>query len=77
MTYKPTRLERDSGWRMIQPGLYIDPDGCGHVFPDEICAELGWPYDAENYRLIVEALRRILPTGMPLRIVQHERKPDA
>ena len=62
---------------MIRPGLYIDPDGFGHVFPKEICAELGWPYTGENYLMVVEALLELLPRGMPIKIILHERKPDA
>ena len=77
MAEMPSRTQRDAGWHMVKVGLYIDPEGFGHVFPDEICAELGWPYTEENYLIIIEGLLRLLPPGMPLKLIRHERIPDA
>jgi len=69
---------RDSTWNMIAPGLWLDPDGCGHVFPDEICAALDITYDEETYHLIVEEVREGMASrGIPVSVVQHERKEDS
>lgn len=63
---------------MVQTGLWLDPDGCGHVFPDEVCAEMGFPYDQEHYDLIVQVVREgMAARGIPVRMIQHVRKEDA
>lgn len=83
MSYDP--LKRDSSWQMFAPGLYIDPEGCGHVFPDELLAylsvahpEVGFdPNSEDDYGIVVyefqEIFRREHP-GMPIKIVKHERE---
>jgi hypothetical protein len=78
MPYDPKR--RDSTWTMIVPGAYMDPTGAAHIFPDEICATLGWPYTQENYDLIVNVTRDMLLEKHPdmiLRQIKHERGADA
>lgn len=70
------QFTRDSRWRMIKPGLYVDPNGFGHVFPDEVCAELGWPYTRENYEIVVAAMRRFVGLENVI-IADHERVAEA
>ena len=64
-------FRRDGRWQMIRPGLYIDPEGHGHVFPDEVLATLGWPYTKENYDLIVETIRELCGR---VEVIAHERE---
>jgi len=74
----PTK--RTSAWTMIRPGLYVDQDGCGHIFPDEVLATLGFPYTKENYDLVVESFAELcadVRPDLPMRFVQHERSFDA
>jgi hypothetical protein len=81
MTYNPRK--RDKSWHMIQPGLYVDPAGYGHVFPDEIVAELtrrypevSWNYETD-YALIVHVLRETLRAAGcsgEVQFIQHERE---
>jgi hypothetical protein len=83
MSYDP--LKRDPSWKMIAPGLYMDPAGYWHIFPDELLAflsaehpEAGFdPSCEKDYNLVVqefqEALRRECP-GMQFKIVKHERE---
>ena len=83
MSYDP--LKRDSSWQMIAPGLYMDPAGYGHIFPDEFIAflsaehpEAGFDLNSENdYKLVLqefqEVMRRKCP-GMQFKIVKHERE---
>lgn len=68
-----TAFKRDATWNMVRPGLYVDAAGHGHVFPDEICAELNWPYTPENYLIIVDAVKRLMSPGF-VQIVAHERE---
>ena len=82
MTYDP--LKRDSTWTMIEPGCYIDPAGRGHIFPDEIVAQLqidhpeaGFDFSREDYDLIVQAamaMMRAQSPGVNIQIVRHERE---
>ena len=84
MTYDP--LKRDSSWRMVQPGCYIDPAGHGHLFPDEVLAflsvahpEAGFdPNSESDYEMVVkvyaEALRKLAPNIEAIVIVEHERE---
>ena len=60
-------FKRDASWTMVRPGLYVDPDGYGHVFPDEVIAELKrlypqipWSYP-EDREAILTVLREQLP----------------
>src|SRR6266705_2253072 len=46
-------VKRESAWRMIQPGLYVDEQGYGHLFPNEVLEEVGLPYSEENYNIVV------------------------
>jgi hypothetical protein len=77
--------KRDASWQMIQPGCYVDPAGCAHLFPDEVLAELQrqFPeagFDAcsrEDYELIVklyvQEFSRCHP-GLEVRFAKHERE---
>ena len=65
---------RDSFWQMVKPGLWLDPAGLPHYFPDEILAELGWEYNRENYEVVVDVLREL---GAEVQIAAHERRPEA
>lgn len=72
---------RTKDWTMFATGLYTDPDGMVHIFPDEICAELEIPYTEANYRMIVETFTQDMPRLLgrdPLRleIIQHVREPE-
>lgn len=78
---------RDSSWQQVQPGCYIDPAGCGHIFPDEILAflqamhpEAGFdPCSRDDYDLVIYTYTRMLQRespGLEIRIMQHQRKPD-
>lgn len=83
MTYNPRK--RDPSWRMIQPGLYIDPAGCAHIFPDEVLAMLQALYPAsgfdptsrDDHDLVVKMFKQELATmfpGMPVQMIKHERE---
>lgn len=84
MTYDP--LKRDSSWQMVQPGCYIDPAGCGHLFPDEVLAflsvthpEAGFdPTSKADYDMVVKVysdlLRELAPNIKAIVIVKHERQ---
>lgn len=74
--------KRDSTWMMFKPGLYIDPEGNGHVFPDEIVAtlkllfpEVPWDYE-EDYDLIVQVCRDQLGSDCPIKFIKHTRESD-
>lgn len=79
MPYDP--LKRDSSWQMVFPGLYIDPAGFGHIFPDEFLAflsrehpEAGFdPSSKSDYDLIVNFMQTNLP-DVPIKFVKHERE---
>lgn len=79
MSYDP--LKRDSSWKMFVPGLYVDPAGYGHVFPDEFLAflahkhpEAGFdPESKDDYDLIVRWMREAFP-DVPFKMVKHERE---
>jgi hypothetical protein len=85
MTYNP--LKRDSTWTMVQPGCWLDPAGCGHIFPDEVIAELqrqhpeaGFEFTKQDYDLIVSTFVDLMREELPavqLKIVQHEREAEA
>lgn len=80
------RLRRDSSWQMILPGAYIDPDGCGHLFPDEVVAflkmehpEAGFDFTKDDYDLIVERFRAAVLEqcpGIEFKFMKHEREAD-
>lgn len=72
--------KRDSSWTMFKPGLYFDPAGNAHVFPDEVIAELSrlhpevpWNYD-DDYWLILRYYQQEL--GENVKIIQHIRETD-
>jgi hypothetical protein len=82
VTYNPNK--RDSSWTMVQPGCWFDPAGYGHIFPDEIVAQLqidhpeaGFNFSREDYDLIVEtfisSLREICPE-MNVKFIRHDRE---
>ena len=79
MSFDP--LKRDSTWFMLLPGLYLDPGGAGHIFPDEFLAflqvqhpEAGFdPTSREDYDLLVDFLKETFP-GKKFQIVRHERE---
>lgn len=83
MSYDP--LKRDSSWQMVVPGCYLDPAGCGHLFPDELLAflsvahpEAGFDPNSEtDYDLVVkvysEMLRKLSPNTETV-FVEHERQ---
>lgn len=71
-------------WTMIKPGCYVDPEGRGHLFPDEVIAELqrqnpkvGFEYTREDYDLVVEIfltlMREICPQ-MKAQFIHHQRE---
>ena len=73
---------RDGSWTMVRPGLYLDRDGYGHVFPDEVIAELKrlyprmpWSYP-EDRELVLRLLRDELP-GVQLEFAIHTREDKA
>lgn len=82
MTYDPSK--RDSSWTRIQPGCYIDPAGRGHIFPDEIVAELqrqhpeaGFSFDRADYDLIVDTYVEMIRAQAPscrVQFIHHERE---
>jgi hypothetical protein len=82
MTYDP--MKRDSTWTMIEPGCYIDPAGRGHIFPDEVVAQLqidhpeaGFDFSREDYDLIVRAAMAMMRAQSPeanIQFVRHERE---
>jgi hypothetical protein len=82
MSFDPHK--RDSSWTQVQPGCYIDPSGCGHIFPDEIVAQLqidhpevGFDFGREDYDLIVETYVAMLKarfSDVHVKFVRHERE---
>lgn len=82
MTYDPAK--RDSSWTMIQPGCYIDPAGRGHIFPDEIVAELqrqhpeaGFNFGTADYDLIVDTCVEMIRAQDPncrVQFIHHQRE---
>lgn len=75
-----TFTKRDKTWTMVKTGLWTDPAGHGHWFPDEVAAELGIPYTKQNYDMILDAIREMntmLGITDELEIVYHEREADA
>jgi hypothetical protein len=73
---------RTKEWTCHAPGLYLDPDGFIHIFPDEICAELEIEYTPENYRMIVETFTEDMPrilgrNPLQTKIIQHVREPES
>jgi hypothetical protein len=85
MTYDPAK--RDSSWTMIQPGCYLDPASRGHIFPDEIVAQLqvqhpeaGFTFGSDDYDLIVDTyiaeLRKLCPE-CKVQFIHHEREATA
>jgi hypothetical protein len=65
---------RDSRWTYVKPGVWLDPAGCPHYFPDEILAELGWEYNRENYETVLDVLRDL---GSDVQVAAHHRELDA
>ena len=84
MSYDP--LKRDSTWQKLQPGCYLDPEGYGHLFPDEVLAflsvthpEAGFdPNSKDDYDTVVEVfsnlLRELAPNVKAIVVVKHERE---
>lgn len=84
MTYNP--LKRDSTWQRVMPGGYIDPQGHGHLFPDELLAflsvahpEAGFdPNSRSDYEMVVKVysdlLRKFAPNIKAIVFVEHERQ---
>jgi hypothetical protein len=82
VSYDPAK--RDSSWRMIEPGCYIDPAGRGHIFPDEVVAylqtahpEAGFNFSREDYDLIVEtfvAMMRAHFQDINVQFIRHTRE---
>jgi hypothetical protein len=77
MSYDPTK--RDGSWTMIKPGLYVDPYGLGHIFPDEVLAQLqienpdlGFEFSKEDYDLLLKCFQELCP-GLPVKFIRHER----
>lgn len=76
--------KRDSSWTMFRPGLYLDPDGNAHVFPDEVIAEMQrlfpevpWDVNSQaDYDLCVRAFQDSLrEAGLrPATFIKHERE---
>jgi hypothetical protein len=80
--YDPRK--RDSSWQMVIPGCYMDPAGHGHIFPDEVLAELQRQYPEMNfdpcsrgdYDIVIRAFKEMMQEqspGTPLQFVEHER----
>lgn len=80
MSFDPS-VRDPKTWQMLAPGLWIDPAGEAHWFPDEVAAALDIPYTEETYSEIIECIammsRMILGEGLEMRLLQHTRKPDA
>lgn len=84
MAYDP--LKRDSSWTMVQPGCWIDPAGYGHIFPDEIVAEMqrqhpeaGFNFSKEDYEGIVATFVHLMRKRNPALqfvVAKHEREMD-
>jgi hypothetical protein len=82
MTYNPHK--RDSSWKRVAPGLYMDPAGNGHVFPNEIFAEISrlhpevdyGEYNHDYYKIIVESVQDFLRKSgcQPARIIHHNKE---
>lgn len=87
MPYDPKK--RDRSWTMIQPGCWIDPAGCGHIFPDEVLAHLQVTFPAagfdprskRDYDLVVdvylEEIRTIFPAVEFVEFIRHDREAEA
>ena len=80
MTFDPSK--RTADWTMLAPGVYLDPAGFSHLFPDEICAHMGIPYTKENWKMIVETFTEDMPRllglkPMKMKLLYHEREPEA
>jgi hypothetical protein len=81
MSYDP--MKRDASWTMVRPGLYVDPAGIGHVFPDEVIAQLqidspdaGFDFTPEDYDLIVSTVVNLVSSKSPgswVKFVRHDR----
>ena len=75
--------KRTKDWQSVGPGgVYLDPDGFIHIFPDEVCAVLDIPYTRENYDMIIETLMIDMPRLFGLepskgKLIYHEREIDA
>ena len=84
LPYDP--LKRDSSWQMIQPGCYLDPEGYGHLFPDEVLAFLSVahpgagfdPSSKRDYDMVVEVfselVRELRPEVKGIVVVRHQRE---
>lgn len=67
-----THCKPDPGWTMVQPGCYIDPAGHGHVFPEEVIAEMqcrhpemGFEHSRADYELVLRVIReQLLDIGL-------------
>jgi len=78
--YDPAR--RDASWQMIQPGLYVDPAGHGHVFPDEVLAYMQVIYpdagfhatDPEDLKLVMKVARDLFHNHkVDVQLIHHHR----
>jgi hypothetical protein len=76
-------FKRDSTWHMVLPGLYVDPHGYGHVFPDEVIAELQTRYPGirwnldEDINVFLDALKEAYAAvrpGYKIEFAMHERE---
>lgn len=70
---------RTQHWKEIAPGLWLDPEGFVHIFPDEVCAHVGIPYTEENYKLVVEVFTEDMPRILGVvpkgfKFIKHERE---
>lgn len=68
-------------WQMIAPGLWLDPAGEAHWFPDEVAAELGIEYNEETYAEIIETIavmtKILVGDDFEMNIIKHTREFDA
>lgn len=79
MSYDP--LKRDASWQMVLPGLYLDPAGCGHIFPDEFVAylsiahpEAGFDPNLQSDRDLILAFVQTNFPEVPIKFVKHDRQ---
>jgi len=56
---------------MVQPGCYLDPNGCSHIFPDEVIAEMmrqhpeaHFDFTPQDLPLAVQAMKEMMPASV-------------
>jgi hypothetical protein len=63
---------------MIEPGFYVDSNGKGHVFAEEVLEAVGLPVTDDNCRIVEQQLSRVFPSAeRSVTVMQDGRPPDA